>query len=65
MLSDQIHRALAQGHNRFEVCRMTAKGVKVMHKPGARFEDTIGMALTGLGDGRGEAEAAESASEKS
>lgn len=48
MLSEQIHRALAQGHNRFQVCRMTAKGVQVMHKPGSRFEDTIGMALEGL-----------------
>lgn len=52
MLSEQIHRAMAQGYNRFEVCRMTARGVKVMHKPGERFEATIGLALTGLGDER-------------
>lgn len=52
MLSNQIHRALAQGYNRFEVCRITAKGVRVMHKPGARFEETIGMALTEMGEVR-------------
>jgi hypothetical protein len=48
MLSDQIHRALAKGHSRFQVCRMTAKGVKVMHKPGSRFEETISTALEGM-----------------
>lgn len=48
MLSDQIYRALAQGHNRFQLCRMTARGVKVLHKPGSRFEDTIGLTLQGL-----------------
>lgn len=62
MLSEQIHRAMAQGYNRFEVCRMTARGVKVMHKPGERFEATIGLALTGLGDLRDGNEAAEGAS---
>lgn len=48
MLSDQIYLALSQGHNRFQLCRMTARGVKVLHKPGTRFEDTIGLTLKGL-----------------
>jgi hypothetical protein len=52
MLSEQIHRALARGYNRFQVCRMTARGVRVMHKPGERFEDTIHLTITGLGDVR-------------
>lgn len=48
MLTDQIHRALTQCNNRFKICRMTAKGVQVMHKPGERFEATISMALDRL-----------------
>ncbi len=28
MRSDKIHRALAQGMNRFEVCQLVAKGRK-------------------------------------
>ena len=28
MRSDKIHRALAQGINRFEVCQLVSKGVK-------------------------------------
>ena len=34
MRSDQIHRALAQGMNRFEMCQLVAKGVKATHKTG-------------------------------
>ena len=34
MRSDKIHRALAQGMNRFEVCQLVAKGVKATHKTG-------------------------------
>jgi uncharacterized protein YoaH (UPF0181 family) len=50
MLSDQIHRALARGMNRFEVCQLVAKGVKATHKTGGRFEDTINDALEYLGN---------------
>ena len=50
MRSDQIHRALAQGINRFEVCQLVAKGVKLTHKTGTRFEDTINDALEYLGN---------------
>jgi hypothetical protein len=45
MRSEQIHRALAQGYNRFEICKLVSKGVKVTHRPGARFEDSIGNVL--------------------
>jgi uncharacterized protein YoaH (UPF0181 family) len=45
MRSDQIHRSLAQGMNRFEVCQLVAKGVKATHKTGARFEDSSVLSL--------------------
>jgi hypothetical protein len=45
MRSDKIHRALAQGMNRFEVCQ----GVKATHKTGSRFEDSINDVLQYLG----------------
>jgi hypothetical protein len=49
MRSDQIHRALAHGINRFEVCQLVAKGVKATHKTGSRFEDSINDVLAHLG----------------
>jgi hypothetical protein len=49
MRSDQVHKALAQGMNRFEVCRLVSKGVRVTHKTGARFEDSINNILQYLG----------------
>ena len=49
MRSNQIHRALAQGMNRFEVCQLVSKGVRATHKLGSRFEDTINDALDYLG----------------
>ena len=49
MRSDQIHRALARGINRFEVCRLVSKGVKATHKTGSRFEDSINDMLQYLG----------------
>lgn len=49
MRSEQIHRALAQGHSRFEICQLVSKGVKATHKPGGRFEDTIGHVIVHLG----------------
>jgi uncharacterized protein YoaH (UPF0181 family) len=52
MRSDQIHRALAQGINRFEVCQLVSKGVKATHKTGGRFEDTINDALEYLGNNK-------------
>lgn len=49
MRSDKIHRVLAQGINRFEVCQLVSKGVRATHKLGSRFEDTINDALEYLG----------------
>jgi uncharacterized protein YoaH (UPF0181 family) len=49
MRSDQIHRALAHGMNRFEVCQLAAKGVKATHKTGSRFEDSINDVLQFMG----------------
>ena len=48
MRSDKIHRALAQGINRFEVCQLVSKGVKAAHKTGSRFEDSINDILDHL-----------------
>jgi len=49
MRSNQIHRALAQGVNRFEVCQLVSKGVRATHVLGSRFEDTINQTLDYLG----------------
>ena len=49
MRSDQVHRALARGMNRFEVCQLVSKGVKATHKTGSRFEDSINDVLQYLG----------------
>jgi hypothetical protein len=49
MRSDQIHRALAHGINRFQVCQLVSKGVKATHKTGSRFEDSINDVLEYLG----------------
>lgn len=49
MRSDQIHRALARGINRFEVCQLVSKGVRKTHKVGSRFEDSINDVLDHIG----------------
>jgi hypothetical protein len=49
MRSNNIHRALAQGKNRFEVCQLVSKGVRAYHKTGSRFEDSINDVLQYLG----------------
>lgn len=45
MRTDQIHKALAQGNNRFEICHLTSKGVHITHKRGERMEDCITQVL--------------------
>ena len=45
MRTEQIHVAIAQGNNRFEICHLTSKGVHIMHKPGVRTEDSINQVL--------------------
>ena len=49
MRSDQVHRAMAQGMNRFEVCQIVSKGVRAIHKTGSRFEDSINDVLQYMG----------------
>lgn len=49
MRSNQIHSALARGMNRFEVCQLVSKGVRVVHRTGSRFEDSINDVLEYLG----------------
>ena len=50
MRSDQIHLAIAKGHNKFEICKMTSKSVQMLHKQGERMEDSINRALVLLQD---------------
>jgi hypothetical protein len=45
MRTDQIHVAIAQGNNRFEICHLTSKGVHIVHKRGERMEDSINRVL--------------------
>ena len=49
MRSQKIHRVLAQGMNRFEVCQLVSKGVRATHKSGSRFQDSINDVLQYLG----------------
>jgi len=48
MRTSQIHVAIAQGNNRFEICHLTSKGVHILHKRGERMEDSINQALRKL-----------------
>ena len=45
MRSNQIHVAMAQRNNRYEVCCLTAKGVKITHRPGERMAESINRAM--------------------
>lgn len=45
MRSNQIHEAIANGHNRFEICHLMSKGAVVLHKPGDYMKDSINLAL--------------------
>ena len=49
MRSKQVHIAVAQGNNRFEICRKVGKGVRITHKSGTRLEDSINQVLGMLG----------------
>ncbi|GGH16824.1 hypothetical protein [Silvibacterium dinghuense] len=53
MRSEQIHRAIAQGHSRFDICQIVGKGIRVIHKPGSRFEDSITAILDQLSEQKG------------
>lgn len=47
--SDKIHLALSYGNNRFEICNMVAKGIRVTHKAGMRTEESIDRVLGLIG----------------
>ena len=49
MRSTEIHRALAKGLNRYELCQAVTKGVRAIHKNGSRFEDSINDVLQYIG----------------
>ena len=49
MRSEQIHRVLEQENNRFQICRLVSRGLKLSHKSGTRIEDSIGIELTRMG----------------
>jgi len=49
MRSEQIHVALKQGISRYEICQLVSKGVKATHRPGTRFEESIGQVLGFIG----------------
>ncbi|SEG02354.1 hypothetical protein SAMN05421819_1722 [Bryocella elongata] len=51
MRSAKIHSALATGINKFEICRMTARGLHAMHRQGTRTEETIDRVLEMIGPG--------------
>ncbi len=50
MRSDEVHRAMARGMNRFEICQIASKGVRAVHKTGSRFEDSINDVLQYMGN---------------
>lgn len=49
MRSKQIHIAMAQGNNRFEICQKVGKGVRAVHRSGTRLQDSIAQMLEQLG----------------
>lgn len=49
MRSHQIHRVLAHGYSRYEVCQLVGKDVRAVHRSDSRFEDSINNVLQFLG----------------
>ena len=45
MRSNQVHVAMAQGSNRYQICGLASKGVKITHKSGERMADSINRVL--------------------
>ena len=45
MRSNQVHIAIAQGNNRYQICGLASKGVKITHKSGERMADSINRVL--------------------
>ena len=48
MRSENVYRALEYGRSRYEICQVVSKSVKRLHKPGARFQDTIDYTLLNM-----------------
>lgn len=48
MRSKQISTAIAQGHNRFEICQKVGKAVRITHRDGTRLQDSINRVLEQL-----------------
>lgn len=45
MRSENVFCALKYGRSRYEICQIVSKGVRRLHKPGSRFQDTINYTL--------------------
>lgn len=45
MRSSQVHVAIAQGNNRYQICGLASRGVKITHKSGERMADSINRVL--------------------
>jgi hypothetical protein len=45
MRSNQVHIAVEQRANRYQICGLASKGVKITHKSGERMADSINRVL--------------------
>jgi len=45
MRTEQVHLAMVQSSNRYEVCHLVSKGVLAVHKSGERMQDSINLVL--------------------
>lgn len=52
MRSQQVHTAIIQIPNRFNLCGTLSRGTRELHANQQRTEDTMNMVLQGIGDGR-------------
>jgi hypothetical protein len=41
MRTEEVHLAMCQSSNRYEVCHLASKGVQAVHKRGERIQDSI------------------------
>jgi hypothetical protein len=52
MRSEQVHRALIQIPNRFNLCGTLSRATRTLHVMQTRTEDTMSTVLNGIGDGK-------------
>jgi hypothetical protein len=45
MRTEQVHIAMREAANRYELCQLTSKGVHLLHKRGERMQDSINQVL--------------------